>query len=124
MIRILTTSDKIDFSSEETTQVIIMINTVTTEQDHHTSQTMNNPGNGEILITTRDRLQCQDKIHTVRILADNPDQIRLIPQFLTGLQIETRATKYVTTRNSQLPTMAINQTWFDSLQQMMKLMNY
>ena len=113
-----------DLSSEETTQIIILIDTITTEQDHRTSQTKTNPGIGEVLITTRDRLQCHDKIHPSRIFADNPDQIRLIPQYLTGLEIETRATIYLTTRNSQLSTMAINQTWFNLLQQMIKLRNY
>ena len=102
----------------------IMIDTMTTERDHHTSHTKTNPAIGEAIITVRDRLQCHDKIHPSRILADNPDQIRLIPQYLTDLEIETRSTIYLTTRNSQLPTMATNQTWFDSLQQMMKLMNY
>ena len=53
-----------------------------------------------------------------------PNQVRLIPQCLTGLEIETRTKIYLTTRNFQLPTMAINQTWSDSLQQMMKLLNY
>ena len=102
----------------------MMIDTVTTEQDHHTSQTKTNPGIGEVLITTPDRLQGHNKIHPSRILAENPDQIRLIPQYSTGLEIETRATVYLTTRNSQLPTMAINQTWLDSLQQIKEVTNY
>ena len=97
---------------------------MTTERNHRTSQTMTNPGIGEILITIRDRLQRHDKIHPSRILAHNPDQVRLIPQCLTSLEIETRAPIYLMTGNSQLPTMAINQTWFDSLQQEMKLMDY
>ena len=97
---------------------------MTTERDHHNSQTKTNPGIGEVIITIRDRLQGHDKIHPSRILANNPDQILLIPQYLTDLESETRATIHLTKRNSQLPTMATNQTWFDSLQQMMKLMNY
>ena len=97
---------------------------MTAERDHHTSQIKTNPGIGEVIITLRDRLQRHDKIHRLRILVDNPNQIRLIPQCLTGLEIETRAKRYPTTRNSQIPTMAINQTWSDSLQQMMKLLNY
>ena len=33
-----------------------MTDTMTTEQDHHTSQTTTNPGIEEVLVTTRDRL--------------------------------------------------------------------
>ena len=124
VIRILTTSDKRDLSSETTTRITIMIDTMTTERDHHTSQAKTNPEIGEVIITIRDRLQHHDKIHLLRILVDNPDQIGLIPQCLTGLEIETRTIIYLTTRNSQLPTIEINQTWSDSLQQAMKLMNY
>ena len=71
-----------------------MIDTMTRERDHHTSQTRTNPGIGEVLISIRNRLQRHDKIHPSRILADNPYQIRLIPQCLTGLEIETRAIPY------------------------------
>ena len=124
VIKILTTSDKIDLPSEETTRITIMIDTMTTERDHHTSQTKTNPGIGEVIITIRDRLQRHDKIHLLRILVDNPDQVRLTLQCLTGLWIETPVTRYLTTINSQLPTMAISQTWFDSLQEIMKLMDY
>ena len=85
VIRILTTSDKKDLPSEETTRTTIMIDTMTTERDHYTSQTKTLPGTGEVIITIRDRLQCRDKIHPSRILADNPDQIRLI--YLTRLGI-------------------------------------
>ena len=97
---------------------------MTTERDHHTSQSKTNPGIGEVIITIRNRLQCHDKSHPSRISAINPDQIRLILQYSTDLGIETRVTVYLTTRNSQLPTMTISQTWFDSLQQMMKLLDY
>ena len=97
---------------------------MTTERDHHTSQTKTNPRIGEVIITIRNRLQCRDKNHPSRVFAINPDQIRLILQYSTALGIETRVTIYLTTRNSQLPTMAISQTWFDSLQQKMKLMDY
>ena len=124
VIKIPTTSDKIDLPSEETTRITIMIDTMTTERDHHTSQTKTNPGTVEVIITIRDRLQRHDKIHLLRILVDIPDQIRLTLQCLTGLGIETPVTRYLTTKNSQLPTMAISQTWFDSLQQIMKLMDY
>ena len=53
-----------------------MIDTMTTERDHHTSQTKTNPGIGEVIITIRDRLQCHDKMHPSRILAINPEQFR------------------------------------------------
>ena len=95
-----------------------------TEQTHHTSQTKTNPGIGEVTMTIHDRLQRRDKNHPPRISAINPDQIRLILQYSTDLGIEARVTIYLTTRNSQLPTMAISQTSFDSLQQTMKLMDY
>ena len=49
---------------------------MTTERDHHTSQTETNPGIGEVITTFRDRLQCHDKIHPSRIIVINPDQIR------------------------------------------------
>ena len=42
--------------------------------------------------------------------ADNPDQVHLTLQCLTGLETETRATIYPTTRNSQLPTTVTSQT--------------
>ena len=45
-----------------------------------------------------------------RISATNPDQIRLTLQCLTGLEMETWATIYPTTRNFQLPTTVTNQT--------------
>ena len=83
---------------------------MTTEQTHHTNQIKTNPGIGEVTITIRDRLQGHDKIHLSRILADNPDLTRLTPQCLIGLGIETRATIYPTTRNSQLPTLVNSQT--------------
>ena len=124
VLRILTTSDKIDPPSEETTRITIIIDTMATGWDHHTSQTMTNPGIGEVIITIRDRLHCHDKNHTSRISAINPDQIRLILQYSTDLGIETRVTINLATRNSQLPTMEIRQTRFDSLQEMMKLMDY
>ena len=97
--------------------------TITVQTDH-TNQNTTNRTIGEVKVTIHDRLQRHDRIHPSRILADNPDQIRLIPQCLTGQGIETRVTIYITTRNSPLPTMAISQTWFDSLQQKMKLMDY
>ena len=87
-----------------------MIDTMTTERDHHTSQTKTNPGNGEVIITIRDRLQCHGKIHPSRILAINPDQIRLIIQYSTDLGIRTRVTIYLTKKNSQLLTMVTSQT--------------
>ena len=46
---------------------------MTTERDHCTSQTKTNPGNGEVIITFRDRLQCHDKVHPSRIIVMNPD---------------------------------------------------
>ena len=87
-----------------------MIDTMTTERDHHTSQTKTNPGFGEVIIPIRGRLQCHDKIHPSRILAINPDQIRLILQYSTDLGIRTRVTIYPTKRNSQLLTTVTSQT--------------
>ena len=60
-----------------------MIDTRTTERDHHTSQTKTNPGIREVTITIRDRLQRHDKIHFLWILVDHPDQIHLTLQCLT-----------------------------------------
>ena len=82
----------------------------TTEQTHHTSHTKTNPGIGEVTMTIHDRLQRRDKNPLSRISAINPDQIRLIPQYLTDLGSETRATIYPTKRNSQLLTTVISQT--------------
>ena len=101
-----------------------MIDTKTTERDHNISQTKINLGIREVTITISDRLQRHDKIPRSQISADNPDQIRLTLQCLTDLEIETRATIYLTTRNSQPPTTVTNQTWFDSLQLTMKLVRY
>ena len=83
---------------------------MTTQLTHHTSQTKINPEIGEVTITIRDRFQHDDKIPPSQIFADNPGQIHLAHQCLIGLEAETPATIYPTTRNSQLPTMVINQT--------------
>ena len=70
---------------------------MTTERDHHTSQTKTNPEIGEkIIITIRDRLQCHDKIHPSLIIVVNPDQTRLILRYSTDLEIRTRVTIYLT----------------------------
>ena len=69
-----------------------MIDTMTTERDHHTSQIKTNPGLGEVIITIRDSPQRHDKIYFLRILVDNSDQIHLNLQCLTGLGIGTRVT--------------------------------
>ena len=95
---------------------------MTTEQTHHTSQTKTNPGIGEVTKTIHNHLQPHGKIPPSRIFADNSDQIHLIFPCLTGLGIETRKTKYLTTGNSYFPTTVNSQMWFDSLQQTMKLM--
>ena len=121
---ILTTSDKIDLSSEETTRITTITDTMTTERNHNISHSDTNPRNGEVTITIPDRFQRHVKIHISRIFAVNPGQIRLIPQYSPGLGIETLVTIYLTTKNSQLPTMANSQTWFDSLQRTMNLMDY
>ena len=84
IFRILTTSEKIELSNAETTRRTTMINTLTTEQDHNISRTKINLGSGEVTITIPDRLQRHDKIHPSRMFAENPNQIRLIPQCLTG----------------------------------------
>ena len=124
VIKILTTSDITDPLSEGITQITIIIDTVTTIQDHNTSQTEINPGIGRATITIPDRLQCHDKIHPSQISADNPDQIHLTLRYLTDLEIETRAIIYLTTRNIRIPTTETSQTSFDSLQQTIQLMNY
>ena len=127
IIRIITISVGIDRLSERTTRTTTKADTkttITTTQDHHTSQTKRNPEIGEVKKTIRHRLQRHDKIHPSQISADNLDQIHLTLQYLTGLEIETRATIYLTTRNSQLLTTVTSQTWFDSLQETMKLLNY
>ena len=54
-----------------------MIDTMTTERDHHTSQTKTNQEIGEVTMTIHDRLQRRDKNHPSQISAINPDQIRL-----------------------------------------------
>ena len=64
------------------------------------------------------------KIPPSQISADNPDQNRPHLQCSTDLEVETRATIYLTTRNSQPPTTVTSRTWFDSLQLTMKLMNH
>ena len=87
-----------------------MIDTMTTERDHHTSQTETNPVIGEVIKTFRDRLQCHDKIYPSRIIVINSDQIRLILQYSTDLGIRTRVTIYLTKRNSQHLTTVTSQT--------------
>ena len=110
MIRTLTTSDKIDPSNEKTTRITTITGIMNTEQTHHISRTKINLGIGEVTITIPDHLQRHDKIPPSQISADSPDQIRLTLQCLTGLEIETRVTIYLTTRNSQLPTTVTSQT--------------
>ena len=86
-----------------------IIGTMSTERDHSTSQTRTNLEIGEITMNIHNHLQRRDKNHPSRISAINLDQIRVTLQCLTGLEIETRATIYPTTRNSQLPTTVTNQ---------------
>ena len=80
-----------------------------TEGDHNSSQIKTDLAIGEVTITTRDRLQCHDKIHPSRIIVINPDQTRLILQYSIDLGIRTRATIYLTKRNSQLLTTVTSQ---------------
>ena len=87
-----------------------MFGTMSTERDHRTSQTRTNLEIDEVTMTIHDRLQPRDKNHPSRISTITHDQIRLTLQCLTGLEIETRATIYPKTRNSQLPTTVTNQT--------------
>ena len=61
-------------------------------------------------MTIHDRLQHRNKNPLPQICAINPDQIRLTLQCLTGLENETRATIYPTTRISQLPPTVTHQT--------------
>ena len=97
---------------------------MTTERDHNISLIKINIGNGEVRKTIHNRLQRHDKIHFLRTLEEKADQIHVTLQCLTDLEIKTRATIYRTTRNFQFPTTVTSQTWFDSLQQTMKLKNY
>ena len=76
------------------------------------------------IMTIRDCLQRHDKIRLLRILVDNPDQIRLCLQCLTGLGIGTRAAINPTKKNSQPLTTVISPTWFNLLQQTMKLTDH
>ena len=124
IVKIKTTSVGIDPLSERTIRVTTMIDTMISKQDHHTSQTKTNPENGEVIITIHENLQRHEKIHPSLISADNLDQTHLKLQCLIGLEIGTRGTIYPTTRNFQLPTTVTSQTWLDSLQQTMKVMNY
>ena len=80
-----------------------------TEEDHNTSQIQTDLAIGEVTITTRDHLQCHDKIHPSRIIVINPDQTRLILQYSTDLGIRARVTIYLTKRNFQLLTTVISQ---------------
>ena len=123
VIRILTISDKIDLPSEDTTRITTTVDTMTTERDHSISRTEINIGIEEVTKTIHDHHQ-RHKIRLLQISADNPDQIHLTLEYLTSLEVEIRATIYLTTRNSQLPTTVTSQTWFNSLQQTMKLLNY
>ena len=110
IFRVTTISAKIDLFSERTFPITTMIDTMITKQGHHTRQTKTNPGIREVTITFYDRLQRHDKTHPSLIFADNPYQIHLILQYLTGLEIETRATIYPATRSFQLPTLVTSQT--------------
>ena len=96
---------------------------MTTERERNISRIKINLGTRKVTIKIPDHLQRHDKIHLSHISAEKLYQIRLTFQFLTGLDVETRATIYPTTKKSQLPTKVASQTWFDSLQQTMKLMN-
>ena len=79
-IRILTTSNKKDLSSEETTRMTTIFGTMRTERDHRTSQTRTNLEIGELTMTIHDHLQRGHKNHHSRISAINRDQIRLTLQ--------------------------------------------
>ena len=87
-----------------------MIVTMTTERDHHTSQSKINPGIGDVTITIHDRLQRHDKIHPSRISVDNPDRIHLIIQCLIVSEAKIRAKTYLTKKSSRPPMMGISQT--------------
>ena len=109
VIKILTTFDKMGLPSEATIRITKLIDTMTTQQDHHTSQIKTNPGIGEV-ITLRDRFQRHDKIRLLRILVDNSDQTHLTLRCLTVVGIGTRVTIYLTKRNFQILTTVISQT--------------
>ena len=52
----VTTSDKTDLSSEETTRITTIISTMTTERDHYINRTKINSEIGEVTITIHDHL--------------------------------------------------------------------
>ena len=83
---------------------------MTTERDHHTSQTKTNLGIREVTITIPDRLQRHDKIHPSRTSVDNLDRIHLIIQCLIFSETKIRAKIYLTKRSSRAPMMGISQT--------------
>ena len=58
-----TTSVKTDHLNEGTTRITTTIDTMTTEQDHHTSQTVVNLGTGAVTKAIHDRIQRPDKTH-------------------------------------------------------------
>ena len=89
----MTTSDEIDPLSEGNTRTTTVSNTMTTKQDRNTSQTKTNSKIGEVPITIHDQDSTRhDKINPSQNFADKLDQIHLTLQYLTGLEIETRAT--------------------------------
>ena len=109
-IKTLTTSDKTDLSNEEITRIPTKIGIMSTQQTHHNSRTKINLEIGEVTTAILDRLQPHGKIPLSQISADNPDQTRRILQCLTGLEIETPVKIYLTTKNSQHPTIVTSQT--------------
>ena len=80
---------------------------MTTEQTQHTSQAKTNLEIGEVTMIIHNHLRRRDEKNLSRI---NPDQIHLTLRNLTGWEIETRVTTYLTTRNSQIPTMVTSRT--------------
>ena len=110
VIRILTTSDKIDILRKEITRITTMIDTMTTVRDHNISRTKVNLGIGEVTITIHGRLQRHDKIHPSRISVDNPDRIHLIIRCLIVSETKIRTKIHLTKKSSRPPTMGISQT--------------
>ena len=87
--RVITTSVEINVLDEGITRITTTIDTMTTGQDHHASQTEVSLQIEAETRNTHNHLQRQDKTHPSRIFAGNPDQIHLNLQCLIDLETKT-----------------------------------
>ena len=110
VIRILITTDNIDFWREGITRKTKTTDTMTTEQDRRKSQTKVSLAIGAVTVTTHNHLQRQEYTHPSRISADNPDRIHLTAQCLIVSETKIRAKIYLTIRSSRPTIMVISQT--------------